>query len=494
MSNFNPKRNELSPQEWENVAAESVGETGAQGIVIGGLIAGLITAAATSFIPTGVLVAAWSAYHAYKKTTQANKNEEAIAQYGIVAHVLKGNQLLDYRDQVGEEETIKQLQWAVDRGLVISGDGQDLLENAREKPAALPIGDRVRGLVGSVQGLATKVISPAIMIKEAPQNLIDAMSQRIANTLVIGAQGSGKGLTISNALDAVKRKHPDTTIFYLDPKGDEKETGYFTGRVDILKRIKSLEKSPSAVVEWFKASIREFQALPGKKLLILDEATWISQLMKGEGEGNWFKSVIVGLVSVGDSQGWNIWILALNPNTDDIGIGGGLRSQLMPLALITDKSLITYTALINTQWLPKDRKIPSERIQEICAESPINRCFYYGQFNTWLPMPRLENFSGYDRDSRQGLEENLDNSQAELIEETEAAAPKLSETATQILEIIKAGKPPVSLESIRKSRKWGEVVPSTSEMREAIEELFSGEFVEGNDKYGYTFTGTPEQG
>ncbi|MBD2358744.1 hypothetical protein H6G41_29815 [Tolypothrix sp. FACHB-123] len=234
-------------------------------------------------------------------------------------------------------------------------------------------------------------------------DLITAMSARIQNHLIIGQQGSGKGLIISNVLDGIKQRHTDTTIFYIDPKGDEKETGYFTGKVDVLKRAKVLEWNPSKTVEWFKATIKEFQAIPGQKLLILDEATYLSSLMKNEGEGNWFKTVIMGLVSVGDSAGWNIWIVALNPNTDDIGVSGGVRSQFIPLALITSENLAPYTALISTQWLPKDKKLPTEDIQQLCGQSAVKRCYYYGKFNEWLPLPKMPNFSGYDRDSRRLL-------------------------------------------------------------------------------------------
>lgn len=412
MSNFDPNRNKLSPQEWEHIASEEIEETGAQLLVIGGILAGFTVAAATAFPLTGALVTGWAWYNAYRKVQGTNKNEQAISEYGCVAHVLKGDKLADFRQQVGDEEALRQIQWASDRGYAMSGDAQDLLESAVTKPVAVPVGDRISQVAGSVQGAISKFLPAAnaqVQVIDKPANdLISAMADRVRNTLVIGAQGSGKGLTISNALDAVKQKHPDTTIFYIDPKNDEKETGYFNGRVDVLRRIKGLEKSPSAVVEWFKASIKEFQVTPGKKLLILDEATFLSTLMKNEGEGNWFKSLIVGLVSVGDSAGWNIWILCLNPNTDDIGISGGLRSQLMPLALITADSLATYTALISTQWLPKDKKLPSERIQELCNESEVNRCYYYGKFNSWNPLPRLNNFSGYDRDSRTQLEGDLD--------------------------------------------------------------------------------------
>jgi hypothetical protein len=412
MTNFKPEKSR-SPEDWQELAVERVDSKDSNLGVGGAIIAGLVLGAIASPL-TGVLAGALILYHSFRKTHSVNSAEEAIRDYGCVAAFLEGNDLKDYVQQVGLPECVNQISWAIDRGHNPSADAQSLMP--KQSPAAIPATQRVTALVGSATSAVTRlrgaITSPAPLLPK-PNDLIGAMSDRIRNHLIIGAQGSGKGLTISNALDAIKTKHPDTTIFYIDPKGDEKETGYFTGRVDILKRTKALEQKPSAVVEWFKAAIKEFQSTAGQKLLILDEATYLSSLMKSAGEGSWFKSVIISLVSVGDSQGWNIWIVALNPNTDDIGVSGGVRSQFMPLTLITAESLTTYTALIATKWLPVDRKLPSEDIHNLCKESPVGRCYYYGQFNDWFPLPTLPNYSGYDRDARAKLEGCLDMVQAE---------------------------------------------------------------------------------
>ncbi|BAY78368.1 hypothetical protein NIES25_48420 [Nostoc linckia NIES-25] len=399
MTNFRPEK-KRSPEDWQELAVEQVDSKDSNLGVGGAIVVGLVLGAVASPL-TGVLAGALILYRSFKKTNSVNSAEEAIREYGCVAPFLEGNNLKDYIQQVGLEECINQIQWASDRGHNPSSDAMALLP--KQTSTAMPVNQKVAALVGSttsaVRGVITSISSPA-----KTNDLIGAMSDRVRNLLIIAAQGGGKGLTVSNALDAIKPKHPNTTIFYIDPKGDEKETGYFTGRVDILKRIKALKQKPSAVIEWFKAAIKEFQNLPSEKLLILDEATYLSTLMKNNGEGSWFKSVIAGLVSVGDSEGWNIWIIALNPNTEDIGISGGMRSQFMALAIVTLESLATYTALTSTKWLPPDRKLSSEDIQDLCNESPVGRCYYYGQFNKWLPLPALTNYSGYDRDAREKLQ------------------------------------------------------------------------------------------
>lgn len=67
-----------------------------------------------------------------------------------------------------------------------------------------------------------------------------------------------------------------------------------------------------------------------------------------------------------------------------------------------------------------------------------------------------------------------------------ANAPTLSKLATTILDIIRNGNPPTKLESIRKSRKWGDKAPAMTEIKSSVDELISKELVEGSSEDGYT--------
>ncbi|OYE00237.1 hypothetical protein CDG79_36275 [Nostoc sp. 'Peltigera membranacea cyanobiont' 232] len=235
--------------------------------------------------------------------------------------------------------------------------------------------------------------------------LIGHIAKKVTNMLWVGVPGSGKGITISNAIDAIKRLHPGIHIFYIDPKGDEKETGYFKGRVDTFKRAKILEMSPVEAVKWVKECFTEFQNISGSKLIILDEGTAVCSKFKNtKGEINWLKDKIISYCSCGDSSGWHFWIVVQNPHTDDLGISGGLRSQLTSVALVHPDNVPAYNAMIATQLIPSDRKITSTQVMEIAAQSPVGRAVYYGGINEWIPMPLLKNFSGYDRDTKQFID------------------------------------------------------------------------------------------
>ncbi|BAY41930.1 hypothetical protein NIES2111_63260 (plasmid) [Nostoc sp. NIES-2111] len=255
-------------------------------------------------------------------------------------------------------------------------------------------------------------------------DLIGHIAKKVTNMLWVGVPGSGKGITISNAIDAIKRSHPGIHVFYIDPKGDEKETGYFKGRVDTLKRAKILEMSPIEAVKWVKNCFAEFQLITGPKLIILDEGTAVCSKFKNtKNEIGWLKDKIVSYCSCGDSSDWHFWIVVQNPHTDDLGISGGLRSQLTSVALVHPDNVPAYNSMIATQLIPSDRKITSTQVMEIAAQSPVGRAVYYGGLNEWFPMQLLQNFSGYDRDSKKFLDQpkTNDSSQAADLDATETS-------------------------------------------------------------------------
>jgi hypothetical protein len=509
MSAFNPNNNLLTPVEWQIKASETLEETGSQYLIIGGIVAGLFAASVTAFPPTGFLIVGWTFYEAYRKTQQANRNEQAIADYGCVAHVLKGDDFRSFRNQVGVEEVMRQLRWASDNGYALSGDALDFLETQSPlllpqapNPARIGANTRKRAIDVPSTGVHT-VIDAYKAPKSVDFHLIARMASDLCNYLIVGVPGAGKGIIISNALDEIKKRHPGITLFYLDPKGDEKETGYFVGRVDVLKRAKARTMTPKEVVKWFRDCIKEFEAIAGDKLLVFDEATNVSGKFKAAGTSdlNWFKDVLRGFISCGDSEGLRIWIACQNPHTEALLLDGGLRSQFTAIAIVTAKNLAAYGALISTKFIPQNQKLDGDQIEALSKESPVSRCFYHGGVNQWYPMPSLQNFSGFDRDTRQLLisdglpPQKLSQDSLSEVErkELDAAINKLnrgkyfSPESELILEIIKAAKAlPISFEAIRKSRRWDGKQPDKQVLLESLKELIMAEKIAGSVDEGYT--------
>jgi len=163
MSSFNPKTQQLPAEHWLEVADNAAEPEGAGRLVIGGIVGGLLAASITAFPPTGFLVFGWAFYEAWRKTDAANRNGQAIRKHGCVAHVLKGDSLRDFTRQVGKEEVIRQIEWALENEYVITNDAEDFLE--AHKPIELPA---ISSDVSSNSNLVEQAIA---IFKPQPQEL-----------------------------------------------------------------------------------------------------------------------------------------------------------------------------------------------------------------------------------------------------------------------------------------------------------------------------------
>lgn len=120
---------QLTEEEWQALASEQIDDTGSQMLIVGGIVAGLGVAAVTAFPPAGLLTTGWMWYEAWKRTAEANRNEQAIER-GLLAHVLKGDKLKHYAQQHGVEAVAAQVETALELGYNATPDAEDLLDNA----------------------------------------------------------------------------------------------------------------------------------------------------------------------------------------------------------------------------------------------------------------------------------------------------------------------------------------------------------------------------
>jgi hypothetical protein len=259
-----------------------------------------------------------------------------------------------------------------------------------------------------------------IVTFDKPVDLVKKMAEDLKNSLVIGVPGVGKDFFVSNALDWVKKIHPNCTVFFIDPKDDPKETGYFNGRVDYLFRLNICECSPAFVYNWVQKCLKsydEFDAGNGIKLLVFNElAATNGTLTNVKGALNWLVSKMVGYSSSGDSRGIKIWGVSSNGHNSGTGFDGGSRSIFTPYVIISDTQLPASENILRAQIIPGDRKISSDKMMELCQQSPVGRAIFHGGLNQWFPMPELHNFSGYNRDKRSPVDPPKTNkSQSQLL-------------------------------------------------------------------------------
>ncbi|MBD1903877.1 hypothetical protein NDI44_27215 [Trichocoleus sp. DQ-A3] len=218
MSAFNPKKKDLPAICWQKLAHDSLEQSssGSQALIVGGILGGLLGASVTGFPPTGLLIGGWAFYEAWKRTDALNKNEEAIARHGCVAHVLKGDKLRDFSAQVGVQEVQRQIEWASQNGYSLTADAEEFLEAQEQSESVVGAGETQSNpnLVGAIATMfkrrepSVKDVSAASP-QTAPKisDLITVLeSSAIAPVLMagflkaVGGQGSGKTTLVNGGL------------------------------------------------------------------------------------------------------------------------------------------------------------------------------------------------------------------------------------------------------------------------------------------------------
>lgn len=234
------------------------------------------------------------------------------------------------------------------------------------------------------------------------------ITSTLANSIIVGVPGAGKGIYISNKLESIKGK---ATVFYIDPKDDQKETGYFKGRVHHLFRQNILDMTPEEVFEWLRICLKQFDAFDagaGRKLLCIDELAAIyKQIKQVQGAEVWFKGRVANYASSGDSRGIVIWCISQNAHVSGIGLDGGDRSIFRPTIIINGNEISASEQILAAKIIPSDKKLNSTAMKALCSKSKINRAIFDGESLEWYPMPVLPNLCGFDRDSRTFIEPQI---------------------------------------------------------------------------------------
>jgi hypothetical protein len=248
----------------------------------------------------------------------------------------------------------------------------------------------------SMQHIVSPVWNPAQDLGENPQS-----------ALIVGTPGSGKGMTVSNAVRVLKYKMPDLHVFVIDPKADPKERGYWDSIADTYCAFSLMNcLDPDDGAEWLIDCMARFQSITGPKLCIFDEMMTAStelQLANKDFKAMMkLKKFVVGLIGQGDSQDAWLWCMTQSPQVQDLGMGGGVRANLRVIALVSPKNITAVEAIVSTKLIPApDGGV--DKLRKIMANSPVGTAVFDGKIGRWLPMPKLENFSGYDRNSRSAI-------------------------------------------------------------------------------------------
>ncbi|MBW4606890.1 MAG: hypothetical protein KME22_06610 [Hassallia sp. WJT32-NPBG1] len=498
MTRFSPESNNLDPQQWSELACRRLQENNDQYSLFACLgVAACVSAAASPI--SGLLVAGWAFSHHISKGKKRQDNINAIIDTGCIAHTLSGVDFKRYLNQVGHDATKAELEYAHDHNLEFSDDALDYFEGEPE-PFQIP---QVLALPNAIASIKNRLMPSAIESQsenytnpDSQINIISSMTDRISNSFILGVAGTGKGMLVANALREAKSKHPKLKIFYIDPKADKKESGYIDGVADIIKRYQCETESPETVVKWLTKCFAEFNQYAntthvngGRTLLVLDEGTVLGLKCK-LAKSSLILDRLSSLTSQGDSTGKNIWFVAQTPFVGGSGIDLSASSQLVIIALVSAENRSSLE-----QWKRSAMLKKLDNLDELIESSEVNRAVFFGKTAKWYPMPRLENYSRYDRDNDKYLSDSNSETESEPMQDTttiiknlEATFNKkdddipLSELAKRLLSFFEnaKNKDPKTLSDIKKKdelREQGDVklITALSELVTASELIFNGE-------------------
>jgi hypothetical protein len=190
------------------------------------------------------------------------------------------------------------------------------------------------------QNFAPAVVPTASTTPTTAIDIAASLAAPIKSSIIVGQPGAGKGLAVAYATRAIKQRHPEVSIWVIDPKSDPGEAAYWLACDRVLDE--PIPAFPSGEdIEDFQGKVDrfvdEFKAVLGPKLLIVDEVLAIKELMPG-----WFKGFSVAcnhLASTGRSRAVYVWLISQTPNASDFGISGGARNVFRRVLLLAADDL-----------------------------------------------------------------------------------------------------------------------------------------------------------
>jgi hypothetical protein len=250
--------------------------------------------------------------------------------------------------------------------------------------------------------------APALTI--AAQPIADAPSLPVAedlgrnpqSALIGGVSGAGKGVFYLQALAHLKAAHPETQVMLINPKQSGGELGTGKAPALVLSRDISSGSSPDESALWLWDCVEQFKRWTGPKLLIIDEMASVMATLKLAARSLQilpkFREFLSHITSMGDSERHWLWLVSQDCSTEGLGMSSSLRANLRAIGLIAPHNRQALKAFLAGGWLPMPDGGRAE-LDALMQASEVGRAVFDGKQALWLPMARLENLTGWDRDS-----------------------------------------------------------------------------------------------
>jgi hypothetical protein len=270
-----------------------------------------------------------------------------------------------------------------------------------------PIGTTTK--VGAIEVSASPAAQSAWQTPEsqiAPQTPITSKLREVCDRnnsfYIAGSKGSGKGIFAANLLRWKLDQYPNAIALVLDPKGDVKEAGYWKNeriRHFSFKGIAlSSEQYAEKVIEFLAEArnlVSQADVTRGMRLfLVLDELLTIKESISN-GLFAEFRRFGVSAISTGDSEGIHLIAITQSFNAGDSFGSDELLKNFTQVGLFREDEYTRAKKLI--QFGRSNGELTESEFKALIAQSLVDRVMSIaGEF---IPTPKLENHSAFDRDS-----------------------------------------------------------------------------------------------
>lgn len=228
------------------------------------------------------------------------------------------------------------------------------------------------------------------------------LGQNPQSALIGGVSGAGKGVFYLQALAHLKAAHPETQIMLINPKQSGGELGTGQAPALVLSRDISKGSSPDESALWLWDAVEQFKRWHGAKLLIIDEMASVMATLKLSSRSLQilpkFREFLSHITSMGDSERHWLWLVSQDCSTEGLGISSNLRANLRAIGLIAPHNRQALQAFLSGAWLPMPDGGRAE-LDALMQASEVGRAMFDGKQARWLPMARLDNLTGWDRDN-----------------------------------------------------------------------------------------------
>lgn len=364
--------------------------------VILGMVLSLGIAGAASPV-AGLVFACWVWYRSAREARESGQNCAAILD-GTFAHSLDEEDFREYVALVGDAQVKSELESAIARNLPISSHAKQF-----QLPAQLVLrGAEPQVVNKKVQDqISISDVEPTPKFKD-PEFIagfnLESLVEPLDNKFILGTGGAGKGVLVSNLLRLAQSQDPGLKIFVIDPKGEQLESGYWDS-CDHVERNQVASMASAEVIEWLDNCLDKYNSWlavveqsGGRGLLIIDELLILGHHSKNQ-KYNRIGSLIIHVASLGDVVGRKVWLITQTPYVTGVGLTLSQTSQIPWVCLIGSTNPLR-------QWGTSKTLAPitPDQLQKLRDSSPVGRAIMVG--DQWYPMPRLQNYSGVDRDSK----------------------------------------------------------------------------------------------